>query len=72
MRIPEKRHTPDVLVRNEGTVYVFCLLTERAKTWIDENVQTAPWQRIGNALIVEHRYAWGLATGMTNARLVLE
>jgi hypothetical protein len=29
---------PDVLVRNEGTAFVFCPLSERAHTWIDENV----------------------------------
>jgi len=71
MKIPEQRNTPDVLVRNEGTVFVFCPLTERARAWIDENVQTEPWQWFGNALVVEHRYAWGLATGMKEAGFVL-
>ena len=62
--------TPDVLVRNEGTVFVFCPLTPRAKKWIDEHVQSdAQW--FGNALVVEHRYAWGLAEGMKDEGLVL-
>ena len=30
--------TPDVLVRNEGTVF-FCPLTSRGKQWIEEHVQ---------------------------------
>jgi hypothetical protein len=63
--------TPDVLVRNEGTVFVFCPLTERAQTWIDENVQSKSWQWLGSVFVVEHRYAWGLAVGMTDAGLVL-
>jgi len=63
MRIPGKHNTPDVLERNEGTVFVFCPLTDRARAWIDENVQTETWQWVGNALVVEYRYAWGLATG---------
>ncbi len=62
--------TPDVLVCNEGTVFLFCPLTSRAKAWIDEYVQPdAQW--FGNTLVVEHRYAWGLAQGMKDAGLEL-
>ncbi|MGD1082735.1 MAG: hypothetical protein ABR881_30850 [Candidatus Sulfotelmatobacter sp.] len=54
----EHKVTPDVLVRNERTVFVFCLLTSQAEAWIDEHVQSdAQW--FGSALIVEHRFAWG-------------
>jgi len=61
---------PDVLVNNVGTLYTFCPLTLRAKEWIDEHVQDdAQW--FGHALIVEHRYAWGLAQGMKDEGLVL-
>jgi hypothetical protein len=60
----------DVLFKNVGTLYTFCPLTLRAKTWIDEHVQDdAQW--FGHALIVEHRYAWGLAQGMKDDGLVL-
>jgi hypothetical protein len=62
--------TPDVLVRNEGTVFLFCPLTPQANEWIDEHVQSdAQW--FGNALVVEHRYAWGLAQVMKDEGLVL-
>ena len=62
--------TPDVLVRNEGTVFLFCPLTSQGKGWIDEHVSPdAEW--FGNALVVEHRFAWGLAQGMKDAGLVL-
>ncbi|MFZ0806647.1 MAG: hypothetical protein WAN03_10715 [Candidatus Sulfotelmatobacter sp.] len=62
--------TPDVLVNNVGTLYTFCPLTLRAKEWIDEHVQDdAQW--FGHALIVEHRYALGLAQGMKDDGLVL-
>lgn len=57
---------PDVLVRSEGTVFLFCPLTPRAKQWINENVQPdAQW--FGQALVVEHRYALGLTVGMRDA-----
>ena len=49
MRIPGKHNTPDVLERNEGTVFVFCPLTDRARAWIDESVQPEPWQSFGSA-----------------------
>lgn len=65
-RMKIKRKTPpDVIVRSEGTVFL-CPLTPRAKEWIDENVQAdAMW--FGTDLVVEHRYAWGLAVGMKDA-----
>ena len=66
----EVNSNPDVLIRNEGTVFVFCPLTPVAKQWIDDHVQDALW--FGAALVVEHRYAWGLAVGMKDAGLTLE
>ena len=66
----ETETKPDVLVRNEGTVFLFCPLTPRAKEWIDAHVRSdAHW--FGNALVVEHRYAWGLAQVMKDEGLVL-
>jgi hypothetical protein len=71
MNSQQKSVTPDVLVANVGTLYTFCPLSERAKEWIDQHVQDdAQW--FGHALVVEHRYAWGLAQGMKDAGLVLE
>ena len=68
--ISELCPTPDVLVNNVGTLYTFCLLTLRAKEWIDAHAQDdAQW--FGYALVVEHRYAWGLAQGMKDDGLVL-
>ena len=61
--------TPDVLVRNEGTVFVFCPLTVEAKQWISEHVYDALW--FGSALVLEHLHAWPLAVGMQDAGLVL-
>jgi hypothetical protein len=65
------KETPDVLVENAGSVFTFCPQTAQAKSWIDENVATEPWQWFGHVLCVEHRYAAGLASGMRDAGLVL-
>ena len=64
-------HTvPDVLVHNEGTVFLFCPLSTRATDWIDQHVEDALW--FGSMLVVEHRFAWGLAQGMKDAGLNLK
>ena len=63
-------NTPDGLVRNEGTVSLFCPLTSDGKQWIEEHVQPDA-QCFGRALVVEHRFAWSLAQGLKDAGLVL-
>jgi len=63
-------NTPDVLVRTEGAVFLSCPLTSDGKQWIEEHVQPDP-QWFGGALVVEHRFLWGLAQGMKDAGLVL-
>ena len=61
---------PDVLVRCEGTVFLFCPLTAKAQTWVKQNLQLEPWQWFGNAFVVEHRFAYAVAFGMNDAGLV--
>ena len=61
---------PDVLVRNEGTIFLFHPLTSAAKQWIDHNVQpNAQW--FAGAVVVEWRYAGELAAAMRTAGLTL-
>ena len=52
--------TPDVLIRNEGTVWVFNPPTPAAQEWFDENVESEPWQWLGTSLVVDHGFAMGL------------
>lgn len=57
---------PDVLVRNEGTLFLFCPLTDAAKQWLCSHVEPdAIW--FGHALVVEHRYALGLGAALKAA-----
>jgi len=60
------------VLANGGTVFTFCPLTDRAKLWIDENVETEGWQWLGATLVVETRFAYSLAVGMTDAGLILK
>ena len=66
-----RNSSPDALVRNAGTIYLFCPITKRAKEWIAENVQPdAQW--LGHALAVEARYALPVAQGMVDDGLELK
>jgi hypothetical protein len=70
--LAEEKATPDVLVHNEGTVFLFNPLSARAKKWIEKNVETESYQWFGTTLVVEYKFAWGLAEGMKDAGLVLQ
>jgi hypothetical protein len=61
----------DVLVTNEGTIWMFTPLTDEAKEWVKENVPTESWQWMGNSFCCEHRYAPDLVEGMRGAGLVV-
>ena len=63
---------PDVMVENHGTVFLFAPLSDAAKEWVRENVVLEPYQWLGPAFSVEHRYARDLAAGMQSDGLVVE
>jgi hypothetical protein len=52
----------DVSITGGGTVYLFELLTENARAWVNEHV-SAERQMLGRGLAVEHRHAAALAAG---------
>lgn len=60
----------DVTVQDEGTIVLLHLISESAKTWVAENVESAP--RVGDAIAVEHRYADPIIDGMLADGLVVE
>lgn len=57
------RQKTDVAISGSGTIYLFHLLTDAARAWVDEHV-SAERQMLGRGLAVEHRYAAALAAGM--------
>ena len=54
----------DVQIENEGCVFMFHVLTDTAREWVNENVGLESWQWLGRAFSVEHRFAEDLASGM--------
>ncbi len=50
----------DFLIADHGSIISIVPITEAALKWIDENVVSEPWQWLGGALCVDHRYAGDL------------
>lgn len=63
---------PDVVVTGRGgTVVMFQPITDEAREWVDENVGLEPWQWMGPAFAVEHRFVGDLIEGMEADGLVV-
>lgn len=75
MKTPKKigkQEKPDVLVFRTGlTVFAVEPISSAAVAWVAEHVSTEPWQWIGGAFSVEHRYIASLVTGMRTDGLVV-
>ncbi len=62
---------PDVRITPHGSIFIFELLTESARAWVTANVldDHQTWGK--NGLVVEHRYAHGIAEVMSEEGLVI-
>lgn len=61
----------DFLVRNAGSVVGFKATDHDALDWLNENVDSAPYQWLADWLYVDHRYAADLADGIADAGFTL-
>jgi hypothetical protein len=59
----------DIEVENHGSIFLFRPLTNAGSEWLNENTDG---QWFGNALAVEHRYAFDLAQGAIDDGLKVE
>ena len=65
--------TTDVLVRNEGNVWLFHSLSPAALCWIEENVVVDSHLWCGShAFCAEHRFGPELVTGLMDAGLTVK
>ena len=53
-------------------MYQLELKTKEGREWVDENVQTEPWQCLGDKLVVDHRYIEDLELGMLDGGLTTD
>ncbi len=52
--------SPDILVRNCGTVLQLFPLSQRASDWFADHVESESWQWMGSSLAVDWRFAGAL------------
>lgn len=62
--------TPDFLIENHGSIFLFRMNTLEARQWVSENVQDDA-QFFGDALVVEWRCARDLAAAIVRSGLVV-
>jgi hypothetical protein len=65
-------NTVDFRITDDGSVVGFKPVSEAALDWINENVESEPWQWLGNALWVDHRMAQPLLDGIIEAGFEVE
>jgi len=58
----------DILIRDEGTIFLFIPQTEEAEDWLVDHTD-GTW--FSGALVVEHRYLTDLAVGLAEAGFTL-
>ena len=64
------KNASDFAVDNHGTIIVFHLFTDRAREWVNENVNIPSYMRLGGDFACEHRMAEGILEGMAEEGLV--
>lgn len=58
----------DATVSRDGGIYMFTPLSDGAKTWVQDNVHTDPWQWTGPSFVLDDgRLAYELYRGMLDA-----
>lgn len=59
---------PDILARDEGTIWLLTPATERAREWFAEHVEDGPQWGDGD-YVVEHRFVRDIVEGAFGAGL---
>lgn len=57
----EKKATADILISDEGSLYLFTWASEPGREFLRQEVTSEPWQWLGDNLAVDHRVGVGLA-----------
>lgn len=55
---------PDILARDEGTIWLLTPQSERAKQWFYDNIDADPHMRWGDDdVVIEHRFVRDIVEG---------
>ncbi len=68
---PDRTAPPaDFRVEDHGSIFLLQPLTPAAQSWIDEHIPDDA-QRLGSAIVVEHRYIADIVQGIRNDGLAV-
>lgn len=62
----------DYWVSNLGCISIVTPTTEKARAWLESNINYEPWQQFGQGVAIEKRSIQLILEGMNNAGLVGE
>lgn len=65
------RELPDVLVTNEGSIYLVQPISRAGREWIEANVYMDEAQMWGDSLVVEHSYIVAIVDGLHDEGLIV-
>lgn len=54
------------------TIYQLTPISQEAKDWVKENINYEPWQKMGEAICIEHGFIEVVVEGMLNDELKIE
>jgi hypothetical protein len=52
-------------------MYLVRPITREAKQWVNENVDTEPWQWLRHNLVIDHHCINGILQGMVESELIM-
>ena len=61
----------DFRIGGGGSVFTLQPNTKRAREWIEENLVVEPWQWLGDAVAIEHRFIGNITEGIKADGLTL-
>ncbi|HTY74946.1 MAG TPA: hypothetical protein VMD05_05195, partial [Candidatus Nanoarchaeia archaeon] len=59
----KRQHTPDFVVKNEGSIFILRPVSTAAKDWANEHIPEDA-THFGGGIVVEHRYIQDIIDGI--------
>ncbi len=67
----QKVHSPHILVRNEGSIFLLTPVSDLATDWVDHHLAQDS-QHFGDSIVIEHRYIADILEGIQENGLTVE
>ena len=67
-----ERGHEDFRIENHGSIIAITPMSEAARAWVNENLQTEPWQWLGGSLCVDWRMAEPIFAALNEVGFTVE